>query len=215
MQNNRKGRAKYMHKLFYPLLHIARLRMGIDGNGVTSLVAGAGCPLQCRWCINARLLAETPSEMVTAEMLLDRVKIDDLYFRATGGGVCFGGGEALLHAGFISHFRELIPSEWQITVETSLAVPTENVLCAADAVDMFIVDCKDMDPVIYRRYTGKDNTLMANNLRVLLQKVGPERILVRVPIIPGYNTAENQAYNAEVLKKMGVTKLDLFSYVTR
>ena len=81
--------------------------MGTDGDGITSLIAGAGCPLHCRWCINARLLREAQAVRVTASELLERVRTDDLYFRATGGGVTFGGGEALLHAGFISRFREL------------------------------------------------------------------------------------------------------------
>ena len=202
-----------MSEPLYPLLSLVRLRMGTDGSGVTTLVAGAGCPLHCRWCINARLLAEAPAEMVTAETLLERVKIDDLYFRATGGGICFGGGESLLHTDFIRRFREIAPAEWRITVETSLAVPAENVLHAVDAVDTFIVDCKDMDPGIYHRYTDGDSTLMTENLRRLLQKAGPDRILVRVPLIPQYNTAEDQARSAELLRKMGVKRLDLFSYV--
>ena len=202
-----------MNEPLYPLLSLVRLRMGTDGSGVTTLVAGAGCPLHCRWCINARLLAEAPAEMVTAEALLKRVKIDDLYFRATGGGICFGGGESLLHTDFIRRFREIAPAEWRITVETSLAVPADNVLRAVDAVDAFIVDCKDMDPGIYHRYTGGDSSLMAENLRLLLQKAGPDRILVRVPLIPQYNTAEDQARSAELLRKMGVKRLDLFSYV--
>ena len=202
-----------MNEPLYPLLSLVRLRMGTDGSGVTTLVAGAGCPLCCRWCINARLLAEAPAEMVTAEALLKRVKIDDLYFRATGGGICFGGGESLLHTDFIRCFREIAPAEWRITVETSLAVPAENVLGAVDAVDTFIVDCKDMDPGIYHRYTDGNSTLMTENLRRLLQKAGPDRILVRVPLIPQYNTAEDQARSAELLRKMGVKRLDLFSYV--
>ena len=202
-----------MNEPLYPLLSLVRLRMGTDGSGVTTLVAGAGCPLHCRWCINARLLAEAPAEMVTAETLLERVKIDDLYFRATGGGICFGGGESLLHTDLIRRFREIAPAEWRITVETSLAVPAENVLGAVDAVDTFIVDCKDMDPGIYHRYTDGDSTLMTENLRRLLQKAGPDRILVRVPLIPQYNTAEDQDRSAELLRKMGVKRLDLFSYV--
>ena len=202
-----------MNEPLYPLLSLVRLRMGTDGSGVTTLVAGAGCPLHCRWCINARLMAEAPAEMVTAEALLKRVKIDDLYFRATGGGICFGGGESLLHTDLIQRFREIAPAEWRITVETSLAVPADTVLGAVDAVDAFIVDCKDMDPGIYHRYTGGDSSLMAENLRLLLQKAGPDRILVRVPLIPQYNTAEDQARNAAVLRKAGVRRLDLFSYV--
>ena len=204
-----------MAEPLYPLLSVSRLRMGTDGAGVTTLVASRGCPLRCRWCINKALLREAKPEHVSAAELVERVKIDELYFLATGGGVTFGGGESLLHAAFIRRFRELCPPQWRICAETSLAVPRENVVLAAEAVDFFIVDCKDMDGEIYRRYTGGDGALMRENLRFLLEKIGPERVLVRVPLIPRFNTPEDQARSAEALRDMGAAKLDLFEYVMR
>ena len=204
-----------MAEPLFPLLSLARLRMGTDGAGITTLVAGGGCPLRCRWCINASLLREAPAEKVTAEEMLERVRIDDLYFRATGGGVTFGGGESLLHAAFLSAFRRACPGEWRISAETSLAVPREAIEIALGAVDFFIVDCKDMDREIYRRYTGGDGARMEENLRFLLEKAGPERLLVRVPLIPGYNTPEDQKRSAERLRAMGVKRLDLFDYTIR
>ena len=204
-----------MDELRYPLLALARLRMGTDGEGITTLVAGAGCPLHCRWCINERLLREAAAEQITAAQLLERVRIDDLYFRASGGGITFGGGEPLLHAEFLRQFRSLAPAQWKIRLETSLAVPAEKVLPAVEAADEFIVDCKDMNPEIYRRYTGGDQSLMVSNLRCLLHLIGAERILVRVPLIPNYNTAADQANSVSTLKALGITRFDLFPYIIR
>ena len=204
-----------MAEPLYPLLSLSRLRMGTDGAGVTTLIAGAGCPLSCRWCINKRLLQEARAESVTAEELVERLRIDDLYFRATGGGVCFGGGESLLHADFLRRFREVCPAGWRVSAETSLAVPADSVCLAAEAVDFFIVDCKDMDEAIYRAYTGGDGALMRSNLRLLLSLVGPARIRVRVPRIPEYNTAEDQARSEAALRAMGVETVELFDYVIR
>ena len=102
-----------------------------------------------------------------------------------------------------------------MAAETSLAVPAENVAAAVDAVDEFIVDCKDMDREIYRRYTGGDGAQMENNLRTLLALAGPERVLVRVPGIPEYNDETDRARSAAVLRDMGVTRLDIFDYVRR
>ena len=189
-----------MAEPLYPLLGLSRLRRGTDGTGVTTLIAGAGCPLRCRWCINEALLREAKPEKVTAAELVERVRVDDLYFRATGGGVTFGGGESLLHAAFIRRFRELCPAEWTISVETSLAVPRENLEAVLGAVDLFIVDCKDMDAEIYRRYTGADGARMKENLRLLLDGVGPEKLLVRVPLIPRFNTPGDQKRSAETLR---------------
>ncbi|HAS21348.1 MAG TPA: radical SAM protein [Lachnospiraceae bacterium] len=204
-----------MEQTTFPLIGIARHRMGIDGSGITTLVAGAGCPLQCKWCINQKLLQEAPVRHVTAQQLLELVKKDDLYYRATGGGITFGGGESLLHADFIRAFRQICPSEWRISVETSLCVPETLVAAAADAADMFIIDCKDMNAEIYKRYTGGDPSLMMNNLRYLLERTGPEQILVRVPLIPEYNTETDQEVSRKILLEMGVKNLDLFKYVCR
>lgn len=204
-----------MAEPLYPLLSLSRLRMDTDGEGVTTLIAGAGCPLSCRWCINKRLLREAKPTPVTAAELVEKLRIDDLYFRATGGGVCFGGGESLLHAAFLRSFRAAAPPDWRVTLETSLAVSPAAVRLAAENADFFIVDCKDLDPEVYRRYTGGDESLMEKNLRLLLSLAGPERIRVRVPLIPEYNSPEHQRRSAEKLRAMGLCSLDLFSYVQR
>ena len=206
-----------MTEPLYPLLSLSRLRMATDGAGVTTLIAGAGCPLSCRWCINKRILREGRTTPVTAAELVEKLRIDDLYFRATGGGVCFGGGESLLHAPFLRAFRAAAPADWRVTLETSLAVPEESVRLGAENADFFIVDCKDMDPAVYHRYTGGDGALMEANLRLLLRLVGRSRIRVRVPLIPEFNSPEGQAASARALLAMGFSQqdLDLFSYIIR
>ena len=199
----------------FPLLSIVRLRMGTDGSGVSTLVAGAGCPMDCKWCINKKILRHARAEWISSEQLYERVKIDDLYFRATGGGITFGGGEPLLHASFIAAFRKICPPEWRISIESSLCVPPEAVRTAAEAVDEWIIDCKDLDPDRYRNYTGQSILPMKTNLQILQDKVKEDRILVRVPFIPGYNTISDQKKNAALLRSMGFTRIDLFEYVIR
>ncbi len=196
-----------------PVITCARLRMQTDGQGVTTLVCFHGCPLRCKWCINPFSFAEeTPREMFTTRMLYDRVKVDELYFLATGGGVTFGGGEPLLYAPFLREFRVLCGDDWHLCVETSLVVPQEMVAIAADCIDHFYVDCKDTNPEIYRRYAGRDNALMLQNLELLLNLVGAERITVRLPLIPEFNTREDCAASREKLSGMGIEKFDIFSY---
>jgi pyruvate formate lyase activating enzyme len=56
---------------------------------------------------------------------------------------------------------------------------------------------------------------MKENLEFLLASCGAERILVRVPYIPGFNTAEDQARSAEALREMGAMRLEVFEYVVR
>ena len=193
-----------------------RLRMGIDGKGITTLCTFHGCPLRCKYCLNKRGLApETKCDLLTPEELYDMVKIDDLYFQASGGGVTFGGGEPLLHTDFIAAFREICPDTWRLTAETSLYLSEEAVRHAATVVDDFIVDIKDTDPEIYLAYTGKKNDRVLANLRLLLSLVGPERIKVRVPLIPDFNTDANRENSKRLLSEMGIVHFDFFNYVIR
>ena len=196
----------------YPLLALSRLRMGTDGRGVTTLVAGAGCPLQCRWCINKALLAEKKPESVSPEELFNRTRIDNLYFQATGGGLCFGGGEALLHADFIAAFRAYCGAAWKLSAETSLNVPESALAKALTCVDEFIVDIKSMDAAIYRRYTGQDNGVVLRNLEALARGVPPDNVKIRVPLIPQYNDAADQQNSEARLRQLGFTRIELFDY---
>ena len=199
--------------LRFPLVFLDRLRMATDGTGVTALVGAYGCPLACRMCINPKTWkAETPFAWLTPEELYDRVKQDSLYYLATGGGVTFGGGEPLNHADFIAAFRAIVPQAWHLYAETSLYVPAEQVAVAAGCIDHFYVDIKDTNPDIYRAYTGHDNTLPMENLTRLLALTGPDRVTVRVPRIPGFNTAEDTDASVRRLEKMGVGQIDRFVY---
>lgn len=198
---------------YFPLLALNRLRMETDGEGVTTLVAGAGCPLDCKYCINADAL-KGAAKGVTPEELYEQVRIDDLYFQATCGGLTFGGGESLLHVAVIRRMRELCGDRWHLYAETSLAVEPEAVRAAAQVLDGFIVDIKTTDPALYAAYTGKDAcALVLDNLKLLLREVGPERILVRVPLIPGFTTEAQQQASAALLRELGVQRLDLFPYI--
>ena len=201
----------------FPLCFCDRLRMATDGAGITALVGAYGCPLACRFCINPRTWHEPPEGQsaftsVTPAELYDRVKQDNLYYLATGGGVCFGGGEPLLHAEFIAEFCRICPTEWHIYAESCLNIPTECVRIAAEVVDHFFVDVKDMNPAIYKSYTERDNAIVKENLSLLLSLAGTDRVTVRVPRIPHYNTEEDVERSVVELTAMGVTLVDRFIY---
>lgn len=187
--------------------------MQTDGQGVTTLVCFHGCPLRCRYCLNPFSFdPKTRREMLSPQALYEKVKIDELYFLATGGGITFGGGEPLLYADFLKEFREICGKEWHFCAETSLNVPWEQVQTAAGCIDTFYIDCKDTNPDIYRRYTSRDNVQMLENLQRLVDTIGPERIILRLPLIPEFNTDEDRQTSRRLLESMGITQFDLFTY---
>ncbi len=194
---------------------ISRHRLTTDGEGVTTLVAFNGCPLRCKYCLNKTSWEPEKGRDYTPETLFEEVKIDQLYFLATHGGVTFGGGEPLLQVEFIKAFRVLCGPQWQILAETSLNVPFEKVETLDSVLDGYIIDIKDMNPEIYKDYTGKDNALVISNLEWLLKSGDPNRIIVRVPHIPELNTDEDMKCSKDQLAAMGVKNVDEFNYIIR
>lgn len=192
---------------------IARHRFDTDGKGVRTLIAFEGCPLRCRYCINSFTWdGSRRGTRFTPQGLLDAVSVDSVYFRATGGGLTFGGGEPLLHARFITELVRIAPDFWNYVVETSLAVPFENIKAVADSVDRFAVDIKSLDEATYSAYTGGELSLARDNLIKLLDLTGAERITVRAPFIPEYADKESQMRTVEELRRLGITHIDAFGY---
>jgi len=199
-----------------PFIAINRHRLTTDGEGVTTLVGFHGCPLHCEYCLNAQCLqADGVWCRLTPGELYSEVEIDDLYFVATGGGICFGGGEPLLRSDFIKAFAEIMNPEWKLTIETSLNVPLENVKAIASLVQMWYVDIKDMNPDIYKAYGCKENKRVISNLQWLAANGYADKVIIRLPLIPEYNTDEDRQQSQQQLEKMGFTNFDKFNYIVR
>ena len=199
-----------------PFIAINRHRLTTDGEGVTTLVGFHGCPLHCEYCLNAQCLqADGVWCRLTPGELYSEVEIDDLYFMATGGGICFGGGEPLLRSDFIKAFAEIMNPEWKLTIETSLNVPLENVKAIASLVQMWYVDIKDMNPDIYKAYGRKENKQVVSNLQWLAANGHADKVIIRLPLIPEYNTDEDRQRSQQQLEEMGFTNFDKFNYIVR
>ena len=199
-----------------PFIAINRHRLTTDGEGVTTLVGFHGCPLHCQYCLNAQCLqADGVWCRLTPGELYSEVEIDDLYFVATGGGICFGGGEPLLRSDFIKAFAEIMNPEWKLTIETSLNVPLENVKAIASLVQMWYVDIKDMNPDIYKAYGCKENKQVISKLQWLAANGYADKVIIRLPLIPEYNTDEDRQQSQQQLEKMGFTNFDKFNYIVR
>lgn len=198
-----------------PLIGISRHRLTTDGEGVTTLVAFHGCPLRCKYCLNPQSLhSEGIWKHYDCMQLYEEVRLDELYFLATHGGITFGGGEPCLQSDFIYEFRQLCGQEWQLSVESSLNVPQENIEKLLPVIDYYIIDIKDINNDIYQQYTGKENEKVLNNLHYLIEHEKNEQIIVRTPIIPVYNSESDVDNSIRLLKEMGITQFDRFTYKT-
>lgn len=194
------------------VMGIQRLRDNIDGPGIRSLVLFNTCPLECEYCLNKMMMRSGIEREFTPEQLYEALLVDTTYFEISEGGVTFGGGEPALQVDFIEKFAEIVKDQWSIILETSLNVPYQNVVRLASFVDYFIVDIKDMNPSIYFEYTQHSGFQAYDNLEWLVRNGHAYKIRVRVPLIPDYNTEEDQVASIEKLKAMGL-EVEPFNYI--
>ena len=202
-----------MQEVTASIIGIVRHRMATDGVGVTTLVAFHGCPLHCQYCLNPQSLSPNGAlRTITPTELYSEVEIDDLYFMATNGGICFGGGEPLLRSEFIVAFSKIMNPAWNLTLETSLNVPFMHLKRVAPLISEFIIDIKDMNPTIYKAYTTQENSIVLDNLAWLVENGYNEKTLIRLPLIPYYNCSEDVEKSKTILSQIGFSQFESFNY---
>ena len=209
---------KTRYTSYAPLIGLSRLRLGTDGKGIRTLIAFHDCELDCKYCLNPQcksLYSGRNIKYMSAKDIIKTIKKDELYYIATNGGITLGGGEPLLHCQFlIDDIFTVYGKQWHVTVETSLHVIPWMLFDMAPYIDEYVVDIKDMNPDIYKLYTGKDNAVVKSNLRWLIENGKAEHITVRLPLIPNFNTEEDRQKSKRELESMGITKFDMFTYRT-
>ena len=203
MKNNEKQKAEIMG--------INRHRMGTDRKGISTLITFYGCPLNCKYCLNPQCKSEsTPCTYIEPNDLVNLLMVDDIYFKSTGGGIVFGGGEPLLNAEYIKEVCDLVPLQWKIRIETSLNVKWDKIELLLSYIDQWIIDIKDSNTEIYKNYTGADNLKVYDNVLRLSHKTGKEKLLIRIPKIPNYNTEKNIQESVKLYSNLG--NIDIFNY---
>lgn len=156
---------------------------------------------------------ENPGNFMTADELYERLSIDNIYFKASGGGVTFGGGEPLLYSDFISEFSGLNKYNWNIRIETSLNVATSELIKLLQIVDCFYVDIKDLNPLIYKQYTLLDNQYVLDNLRYVSNHSLQGKFIIRLPLIQGFNSIKSVQDSKAYLTELGFNTFDIFEYI--
>jgi pyruvate formate lyase activating enzyme len=154
--------------------------------------AASGCSV-CGACVKvcpAGALKILIQEMSVAEAAR-RVERDALFFRYSGGGVTFSGGEPTAQAGFLRALaREFDSRGFDMALETCGFFVWDEVEDVLALMSHVFYDLKHMDAAVHRELTGAPNELILENCRRLSRLGIP--ITVRIPVIKAVNdTKEN------------------------
>jgi pyruvate formate lyase activating enzyme len=184
----------------------AGVRVGHPGSGCT---ACGQCVAACHY--GAR---ELMGKRMSAGEVLSVIKRDQVFYRQSGGGVTFSGGEALAQPAFL---RDLVAGCWAAGLPMALETCGHWQWSTAKEIlarmDMVFLDIKQMDPVMHRRVTGVDNRLILQNAVRIVREGIP--LAIRVPLIPTINdSAENLAATAAFVSEdlVGALGVEVLPY---
>lgn len=190
-----------------------------DGQGIRTVVFFKGCPHTCPWCANPESISpkiqtvrrqskclhcshcqqdvvECPSGAweqigrdVTLDNLLKEVLKDEVFFRASGGGVTLSGGEVLMQAEFAARFLHRL-RQWGIrtAIETAGDTAFSRFFPLAQACDEVLFDLKIMDETLAREQLRINMPRVLDNFTRLVE--AHIHIIPRVPLIPGFTLNE-------------------------
>jgi len=149
----------------------------------------------------------------TVEQLI-KIFQRDRAFWGTGGGVTFSGGEQLLQKEFMrALLRRCREIRVNTCVETTASLASDWFMEAASMLDWLFIDIKHMDTVEHKRMTGADNTLTLTNLKLLGASDLDCFVVVRIPVIPGFNDGEaNIRATARFVKACGLEVIKLLPF---
>ena len=142
----------------------------------------------CGACVSAcptQALTLYGREMETAEVM-EQVLQDRSFYKNSGGGVTFTGGEPTMQYEFLRELLRLSKENGLHTcVETNGCIPFQRWEPLLGQIDLFLFDYKLTDSEQHRQYTGLGNETIIENLFRLNERGKP--VILRVPIIPGIN----------------------------
>ena len=183
-------------------------------SGTARRIQWEGCD-DCGECTRVcpSMALEMAGEWMTVEQVMDIVRRDTVYYKNTGGGVTFSGGEALAQPEFLTACLERCKHEGIHTaVDTSGFAQWSVFETILPHADLFLYDLKQMDSHRHEQMTGVGNAVILENLRRIDER--GKSIWVRVPLIPGYNDSiENLRQVAEFAKTLtNVERMSLLPY---
>ena len=167
----------------------------------------------CMKCVSecyAEALVPVYRELDAAQ-LEKSILTDEPYFKQSGGGVTFTGGEPMLQLEFLLEILKRCKNRGIHTaVDTAGAVDFTNFEKILPYCDLFLYDIKAADNDLHKKLTGVTNIQILENL-TRLSSLENTQIWVRVPVIPNANV-DDMSDIAKFLRPFNIQKCELMPY---
>jgi pyruvate formate lyase activating enzyme len=150
----------------------------------------------------------------SVEELVEDLLKDEPFYRNSGGGVTFSGGEPTIHTEFVAEVAERLQSRSVHTLLQTCGLYKAELVeeRLLPHIDTIYFDTKIADASRHAEYAGVENSRILSNL-ARLADFARDRVLPRVPLIPGItDTDDNLAGIADILTDLGFTEVGLLPY---
>ncbi|MFA6074671.1 MAG: glycyl-radical enzyme activating protein [Negativicutes bacterium] len=153
------------------------------------------------------------SKTYTVSELMDVLR-RDREFWGEQGGVTFSGGEPFAQFKFLEQVvRGCITEYMDTAIETSAYAKTFDFVRVMQWLDFVFIDIKHMNDAKHKAATGLGNGLILNNISMLAMQQQHPRIVIRIPVVPGYNDDEqNMMETAKFMKANKLSEINLLPF---
>jgi pyruvate formate lyase activating enzyme len=171
----------------------------------------------CGECAKAcpSLALEVLGRTMSVEEVMSVVEEDSGFYARSAGGLTLSGGEPLAQARFAGELLKAARSRGIDTaLETSGHCRWQDLEDVCGHADQVFYDVKTMDPAKHEDQVGVGNARILRNLRQLCERFPDLPIVVRTPIIPGFNDSPEEvaAIAAFIAGLPGSRRYELLPY---
>ena len=186
------------------------IKMDSCGNIVRDLKRCTSC-MKCVNICPERALSSDSFQMTSSDVL-DVCMQDKDFYDESGGGVTISGGEGMLQHAFTKELALLLKENKVHTAIETTGCVDENIFNDLIKVfDLLLFDVKHYNSERHKEGTGQGNELILKNLEYAL--LSGTDVLLRIPIIPGFNASPSDAEGfAELFTKLQVKRTQLLPF---
>ncbi|WP_238881304.1 pyruvate formate-lyase-activating protein [Clostridium sp. YIM B02551] len=184
----------------------------VDGPGIRVVVFFQGCALRCSFCHNPDTWNTKGGTEYTPEELVRKIERYKTYFKNSGGGVTFSGGEPLLQPDFLIEVLKLCKSRGIHTTIDTAGVGLGKYEEILELVDLVLFDIKHYDATEYEKITGRniDESLKFLHLANKMNK----KMWIRHVMMPGVTDNEESINKlGEIIRSLNnVERIEILPY---
>jgi pyruvate formate lyase activating enzyme len=134
---------------------------------------------------------KTVGQDVMVSEVMEEILKDRAYYRHSNGGLTLSGGESLCQPQFAAALlRAAKEAGLNTAIESTACAPIETIRTILPWLDYYLMDIKHISPEKHKQFTGKENTLMLENAKILAKEA--KHLIIRVPVIPTFNNTKEE-----------------------